>query len=274
MAQNPLQQHFRQPKIYISLPSHGVYNKPGTIEGDTDRIPVFGMTGMDEIIMKTPDALLTGESTAQVIGSCCPAIKDPWDLSNLDTDLILTAIRIATFGSELTMTNVCNACGTSNDYNLDLNVLIDHYGRCSYDNKLVVGELKITTRPLTYQQSTEFSLRNFQLQQQLKQLTDVAADEQTEFTSKVFKELAQIRNDVFTIGVESVDTGKVIVTERAFISEWIENADRDVMEAIRKHIQSNQQTWATPQHPVKCSDCGTEAKLSLDLDQSNFFVTA
>jgi hypothetical protein len=274
MAQNPLQQHFRQPKIYISLPSHGVYNKPGTIEGDTDRIPVFGMTGMDEIIMKTPDALLTGESTAQVIGSCCPAIKDPWDLSNLDTDLILTAIRIATFGSELTMTNVCDSCGTSNDYNLDLNVLIDHYGRCSYDNKLIVGELKITTRPLTYQQSTEFSLRNFQLQQQLKQITDVPADEQKEFTAKVFKELAQIRNDVFTIGVESVDTGKTIVTERAFISEWIENADRDVMEAIRKHIQSNQQTWATPRHPVKCSECGTEAKLSLDLDQSNFFVTA
>lgn len=274
MAQNPLQQHFRQPKIYISLPSHGVYNKPGSIDGDADRIPVFGMTGMDEIIMKTPDALLTGESTAKVIQSCCPAIKDPWDLSNLDTDLVLTSIRIATFGSELTLTNVCSNCASSNDYNLDLNVLIDHYSRCSYDNKLVVGDLKITIRPLTYKQSTEFSLRNFQLQQQLKQMADIPQDEQQEFTSSVFKELAQIRNDVFTAGVESVDTGKVVVTELPYIAEWIANADRSVMEAIRLQVEVNQKAWATPKHPVKCSECGTETSLSLDLDQSNFFVTA
>ena len=72
MSQNPLQQYFRQPKIYVKLPSQGMYSKPGAIAGDINGLPVYGMTGMDEIIMKTPDSLLSGESIAQVIKSCCP----------------------------------------------------------------------------------------------------------------------------------------------------------------------------------------------------------
>ena len=76
MSNNPLQQYFRQPKVFITLPSHGVYNKPGTITGSFENMPIFGMTGMDEILLKTPDALLTGESTVKVIQSCCPNIVD------------------------------------------------------------------------------------------------------------------------------------------------------------------------------------------------------
>ena len=57
MAQNPLQQYFRQPKIFIGLPSKGIFNKVGSVQGDVTHMPVFGMTGMDEILLKTPDAL-------------------------------------------------------------------------------------------------------------------------------------------------------------------------------------------------------------------------
>jgi len=70
MVQNPLQQYFRQPKIWVGLPSNGVYSESGTFDGDVSNMPIFGMTGMDEIILKTPDALITGESTIKIIQSC------------------------------------------------------------------------------------------------------------------------------------------------------------------------------------------------------------
>ena len=73
---NPLQQFFRQPKIYISLPSKGVYYPPGVFQGDYSNVPIMSMTGMDEIIMKTPDALFNGEAAYKVIESCCPFIKN------------------------------------------------------------------------------------------------------------------------------------------------------------------------------------------------------
>lgn len=276
MANNPLQQYFRQPKIFISLPSQGIYNKPGSITGDVTRIPVFGMTGMDEILMKTPDALLSGESTVTVIHSCCPSIADPWDLSALDIDIVLAAIRIATYGGIINITNTCSECQTPSDYELEVSKLIDHYNTCSYDNKLVLDELTVIVKPLCYQQTTDFSVRNFQLQQQMSQVYAMKDDDEgkkAEMT-RIYQELASLRNDVFAAGIESVDTGKVTVTERAYITEWLDNVDSAVMKAITKHIESNQLRWAAPAHKVKCENCGHEDSLAIDLDQSNFFVNA
>ena len=40
---NPLQKYFRQPKIYVQLPSKGLYYPPGTLAGDYTNVPVFAM---------------------------------------------------------------------------------------------------------------------------------------------------------------------------------------------------------------------------------------
>jgi DNA-directed RNA polymerase subunit K/omega len=40
MSVNPLQNYFRQPKIYIKLPSKGMYSDPGTFTVDVDKIAV------------------------------------------------------------------------------------------------------------------------------------------------------------------------------------------------------------------------------------------
>jgi hypothetical protein len=275
MAQNPLQQYFRQPKIFVGLPSQGVYCKTGTIQGDVNRMPIYGMTGMDEILLKTPDALLSGESTATVIKSCCPAITDAWDLPVNDIELMLTAIRIATFGNGLSITNTCKKCATDNEYTIDLSRLIDHYGSVTYDAKLVLKELTITTRPLSYKQSSDFQLENFNMQQKLKQLNTIEDEaERKTLVEQVFKDLGFLRNQVYTNQIESVDTGSIVVTEKAFIREWVDNADRDIMAAISKHIEGNRDKWTPPEHHVTCQNCGHEEDLTLDLDQSNFFVAA
>lgn len=275
MAQNPLQQYFRQPKIFVGLPSQGVYCKTGTIQGDVNRLPVFGMTGMDEILLKTPDALLSGDSTATVIKSCCPSITDAWDLPVSDIEMLLTAIRIATFGNGLVITNTCKKCATDNEYTIDLSRLIDHYSSVSYDATLVLKELTITTRPLSYKQSSEFQLENFTMQQQLKQLSAIEDEtERKSLVEKVFNELGLLRNQVYTNQIESVNTGTVNVTEKAFIREWVDNADRNIMVAISKHIEDNRNKWSPPEHHVTCQSCSHEEDLSLDLDQSNFFVDA
>jgi hypothetical protein len=275
MAQNPLQQFFRQPKIYVGLPSQGIYNKPGTITGDPTRIPVFGMTGMDEIIMKTPDALLSGESTARVIGSCCPAITDPWDVSLLDVDLLLTAIRIATFGNELSVTSICKECGTENSYDINLNAIIDYFSNCKYENTIVMQELTVVTRPLTYKQSSNFSIKNFETQQKLKQLVSMEDEHERKIAmDSLFAEVAGLRNEVLTLAIESVSTGSAVVTERQFIREWLDNADTAVVQVIFDHVEANKDRWATPKQHVKCTNCEHEQDLVVDLDQSNFFAKA
>ena len=42
-------------------------------------------------MMKTPDALVNGETTVEVIQSCMPNIKDAWKIPVIDLDVILIA---------------------------------------------------------------------------------------------------------------------------------------------------------------------------------------
>ena len=275
MPQNPLQQHFRQPKIYISLPSQGAYNKQGTINGDIAKIPVYGMTGMDEIILKTPDALLSGESTVNVIKSCCPNINNGWDVSMLDADMILTAIRIATYGNTIDVTHTCPKCSHENGYALDLGVVIDHFTHCKFDNAVVLQDLTINIQPLNYKQSTEFKLKNFKLQQKLSQAEFVEdASEQQLLINGIFKELSEIQTELYIASVESVQTGSTVVTERDYIAEFLSNCDKMIFDKIKESIEKNQKTWQMPLFPAKCEECASENKISLDLDQASFFALA
>jgi len=272
---NPLQQYFRQPKIFIKLPSEGLYNKPGTLQGDVTNMPVYGMTGMDEIIIKTPDSLLTGASTASMIVSCCPGIKDAWELSSIDLAMVLAAIRIATYGETMNVGHVCANCGADNEFEIELNRIIEHYMTCKYDNSVKLGDLVVKIQPLTYRQSTEFSLKNFRLQQQIGQVDSIEnKDEQQEFLNKMFRELALIQNDIYKASVESVETPTGVVTDKTFIAEWIEKCEKEVFDAIKAKNQQNASVWELPKYPVKCDGCGTEVNLIVDLDQSSFFARA
>jgi hypothetical protein len=274
MAQNPLEQFYRQPKIFIALPSGGIYNKLGSLIGDVTNLPIFSMTGMDEIIVKTPDALLTGESTVSIIESCCPAVKDGWEVTSLDTDLLLTAIRIATFGNTLEIIHTCPACTTENDYDIDLGSVIDHFSRCKYDNTVNHDGLSIKLQPLTYRQTTDFSLRNFKLQQQLRAAKNESDEEQQRIVALLFKELGVMQNDIYTASIESVDTGTSVVTDRNFIGEWMKNCDKIVFDKIRDQFNKNKEIWKIPDVSVKCNACEHEASVAINLDQASFFDPA
>lgn len=275
MTQNPLQSYFRQTKIYVKLPSNGVYSSPGAYQGDLTNMPVFGMTGMDEILMKTPDALFTSESTVQVIESCCPFIKNGWEVSNLDLDLILASIRIATFGNILEVTHNCTSCNTENDYSLDVSNIIDHFLSYQYDNMLVLDKLTVKLRPLTYRQSTDFSLKNYEIQQkfaQVKLLDDVA--QQQTVISELFKLANQLQFDIILACIESIDTGLIVVKELQFIAEWLNNSDADIVAGIKDRINKMKELATIPSYKVHCEECNAENSIIIELDQASFFARA
>ena len=275
MAQNPLQNYFRQPKVFLKLPSMGIYNKPEAIQGNVENIPVYGMTGMDEIILKTPDALISGESTVKVIQSCCPAIVDAWDVSNLDIDALLVAVRIATYGNTMNVSYTCKKCSTEADYEIELGKILEHFYSCTYDSRVVIGDLEVKLRPLTYKEVTGFNLENFALQKRLGQAVEFDdQEEKQKLIADIFKELGLLQNKIFIAGVDEVVTPDGVVTEYAYIKEWLENADRTLFDSLKAHINKNNDVWRIPENKIKCDNCGTEDAFSVELDQANFFANA
>ena len=135
----------------------------------------------------------------------------------------------------------------------------------------------VKTQPLTYKQSTEFALRNFALQQQLAQADKIEnREEQQQVINRLFQDLANMQNDLFWYSIESVEVGNTVVNEREYIREWILNCDRDIFDVLKEQIEKNKDTWVTPMYTVICenNECGSENKIRVDLDQSNFFVKA
>lgn len=270
---NPLQKYFRQPKIYVQLPSKGLYYQPGTLIGDYTNVPVFAMNGMDEILYKTPDALFSGEATVKVIESCCPFVKDAAQMPSIDVDLLIIAIRIATFGDILPYKKICPSCGEENSYDVDLKGYIDYFNGLKYDNKIQIGDLTITIRPLTYKELTEVNLENFKMQKTLVQLKDIDDEAvRQEQIDQVYRTLADVQTSIFIKSIETVQIPEGVVDEKEWIAEWVQNSDRDLFEQIKKKLEENKNSWQLPKQPVKCSACGAEDQLEIELDQANFFV--
>ena len=123
---NPLAGYMRQPKIYIRLASGGAYWPQGSISiPENGELAVYSMTAKDELTFKTPDALMNGQAVVDVIQSCVPAIKDAWKCPNIDLDLILVAIRIATYGETMEITHRVPKIDEEVTHQIDLRVLLD-----------------------------------------------------------------------------------------------------------------------------------------------------
>ena len=275
MANNPLKKYFRQPKIYVDLPSKGMFNKPGTLTSDPAKLPIFGMTGMDEIIVKTPDALLNGEATVKVVESCCPAIADAWDLSLLDLDLMLVAIRIATHGNTMTVTHTCASCQAINDYDIDLGNIVQHFAQCHYDNEIVLDEVSLTLKPLNYRQWNEFQIKNFGIQRKLNQTLQLEnEEEQSKLMSDLFNQVSVIQTEMIFAQIDSVKTQEGIVTQREFIREWLENSDAEIFDVVRKQVEKNRLAWQIPKVDAECPECKAHNDLIVEMDQANFFASA
>jgi len=275
MANNPLKKYFRQPKIYVDLPSKGIYSEPGSLIGDPENIPVFGMTGMDEIVMKTPDALLRGESTVRVIESCCPVVKNAWDISILDLDLLMVAIRIATYGNTMSVSHKCPHCEAENDFEIELSNIINHFKQCTYDGKIVLKDLIIKIRPLNYKTWTDFQIRSFTIQRQVVQATQLEDQEEAQkIVTGLFEQIASLQRETIIAQIDAVEVAEGVVDQKSFIQEWVENSEQIIFEEIKKRIESNRKLWEIPELAVTCPDCTKESSVAITVDQSDFFARA
>jgi len=151
-SNNPLKQYFRQPAIYIRLPSKGNFYPPGTLDMPPNgEIPVLPMTAIDEISYRTPDALFNGAAMVDVIQSCVPNIKNAWAIPAVDVDTILVGIRLASHGHDLDSSSQCPECKNDHEFTIDLRVLLDGIQAPDYNTCVRHGDLEFYFRPMTYQ---------------------------------------------------------------------------------------------------------------------------
>lgn len=281
IEQNPLRKYFRQPKVYITLPSKGKFYAEGSIEiPENKEFPVFAMTAKDELTMKTPDALLNGAATVEVIKSCVPNIKNPWHMPSIDLDAILIAIRIATYGDKMEIITKVPNIGEDRSFDIDLRQLLNKLVTKEYINNFEINEMTIVTRPLTYKEFTDASLKTFEEQRIFALVNDEKIPDQEKLSkfNESFQKLTNLTIDSLASSIVSITIGDTEVTNTSHIQEFIQNADKEFYQEVLKHIETQRDTFALEPLKVKANDedvakgAPKNYDVAITFDQSNFFA--
>lgn len=284
ISSNPLFKHFRQPKMYLTLPSNGRFYPAGSLNlKENGEYAVFPMTAKDELTLKTPDALLNGQATVDIIQSCIPDIKDAWQMPSLDIDATLVAIRMATYGDKLEMTITVPGTKEEKTFIIELSKVIESLLNGEFDTTLHHDGLTLEVKPLSYQEFTKSALKTFEEQRIISIVNDDSYSEEQKlqhFTNS-FKKLTDINISMVAQSIASIslnDDAGTKVTNRKHIEEFINNADKGFFKAVVSHLETQKNKFSIK--PIRIDSTAEEKALGapdsyevpVSFDTSNFFV--
>lgn len=274
---NPLKQYFRQPSIYIRLPSQGQFYPPGTLDMPPNlEIPVLPMTAVDEITYRTPDALFNGSAMVNVIHSCVPNIKNAWAIPAMDVDTILVGIRVASYGHSLELTSQCPKCKHEHEFSVDLRMVLDQLRTPDYNTPIHHGDLEFYFKPMTYQNLNENNQMQFEQQKLMALLPDAELPDAEKIASisDALRKITAITIDALCQSIGAVKTPSSLVTEPEFIRELMQNCDRTIFNSVRDHIIKLKTSSELQPLLIKCPECSHEYEQGMTLDMTSFFEAA
>jgi hypothetical protein len=273
MDNNPLRQYFRRPAVYFSLPSKGKdYNIDVLEMPESGELPVYPMTAIDEITVRTPDALYNGSAVADLIKSCVPAIKDPWRLNSNDLDAVLIAIRAAGGQDTLDIGTVCPKCQNEATYGINLVAVLSQLKHGDYDTLLSVNDLKIKFRPLTYKEMNTAALEQFNIQKAFGNIENIQdTEEKNTATQNAIRAITEATMKIISNTIEYIDTPTSRVEDKQFIDDFLHNCDGSVYIAIRDHNSELKNSTELKPLDIKCDNCTHEYQQPYTLNASDFF---
>lgn len=279
---NPLQKYYRQPAIYIKLPSGGrYYPKNVFTPTETGDIPILPMTVKDELAFKTPDAMINGQATVDVIKSCVPNLLDPWKMVNYDTDAVLLAIRIATYGETMNISFRVPGTTEEQSHTMNLPALLEDLGKATIvDDTTTSKGFKVEIQPLDYKTLTKIQIARFEQQKMYGTINSSAMTEEQKQTAfaKSFETLNTVNFSLLVDSIKSITTPDgTNVTDRAQIIEFCNMTDTKTITEIQDKLSELRLQAQIPPLKIKTTEeqikkgAPTSFEVPVTYDNSNFF---
>ena len=280
---NPLSKYYRQPGVYIKLPSGGKYFSEGAFQPTASgEIPVLPMTAKDELNFKTPDALLNGQATVDVIQSCVPNIKDAWQVVNHDVDTILLAIRIATFGENMDIEAPVPVTNEMQTHTVNLPGILETLKITDLKDEITTKSgFKIKVAPLTYKDLTKNQLAAFEQQKIYATVSNsqLGEDEKSLRFIQSFRKLSELNFEVLVDSLVSITTPDGTTTnDKAQIKEFFDNATAKITTEVQDALAELRLQGSIKPMKVKATEeqikAGVPAtyEVPITFDNANFFV--
>lgn len=279
MSENPLQSHFRAPKLYTRLPSAGkFYTEDVVTLTSSGEVEVYAMTSRDEVMMRNPDALLNGESVAKILTSCVPQVKKPRELLGADVDALMVAIQGATYGDEVTVETPCPECGNAVTGAGSVQGSLATMTEVPDDVKVEINGLVIELRPVTYETTIAAGVSNFQNARSMQSIALIDDDmEKLKAFNESYMKMAELNfivilDSIYSISGTDANGEEFIVTDRSNIQEYMENCESKVGKAVTQQVNKLGEAGIDKEVSIQCQNekCGHVFTTTLEFDPVNF----
>lgn len=262
-TQNPLLRKIKLPGATCRLPSGGMFYTSGELSPDTmnGEVHVYAMTTIDEIIMKSPDKMFSGDAIKEVFSRCIPQIMKPGELSAKDVDYLLAFLRKVTYGDEFEVSYNHECTPESKPHNYVISIG-EHLNRTKivdptsldamYHIELPNNQV-VALRPARYDDMLSLQ------QSQLKYMNVPEITDEETMDMIVESMLALIKS------VDGLD-------DRDMIGEWLRSIPVDWMKQITESIQSTTDWGIDITVQVVCKDCGQAITIAAPLNPVSFFI--
>lgn len=263
-TQNPLITTLkaRLPGETFRLPSQGLFYQNGELSEDVKdgEVHVFPLTALDEILLKTPDKLMSGTAITEVFARCIPQVKKPMALLSKDIDYLLMCLRLISYGEtiDIIYTHDCEDAKERN-YSVELRPLVSKAKPIdpttigvNYTVTLPSNQV-VSLRPPLYGSVLNLYLTSFEMQRMSSEDQFNAGKEQL--------------LDIVTDTIASVDG----YADRAMIREWIRELPAGWLDQISTATQTFSTWGPSSKWTTTCKDCGKEITIEIPLNPIAFF---
>lgn len=273
---NPLSQFNKKTARYIKIPSQGAGYSKGIKLSDSGELAVYPMTARDELMLKSPDALLNGQAVLEVLSHCVPDIASPEEILIIDLDAIMVAIRMATYGDEMDIIVECTSCNAPNTVGLSLPALLDQqtYWIGLTEIKLASG-IKVKLKPTTIKDKNRMSISSFDQMTELTQIdkeegktTDKMAKANKSFGNLVDLSLNLVAGSI----LEAVTPENLVIKDFAIIKEWVLDLSKSEFDLIDVALRELAKIGVPKSMNIKCDKCHAISETAINFNPSDFFA--
>jgi DNA-directed RNA polymerase subunit M/transcription elongation factor TFIIS len=280
MSQNPLQQFFRQPALYLTLPTKGKWYTPEIVEmTDENQIAVYPLSAINEIMLNTPDAMLNGQALENVIKDCAPSIKNAKRFMLPDLEALFVAIKSASNNGKMDYDRNCPSCNHENSYELQCQTLLDLMTSINDDDLTIRfgDDLLVHVTPYDFEMRQIFMRREFEEEKLLRQLNSENAEiDELLKAGKMAESVERLSRITFSLVSRSIE--KVImlktqttVTNRDHINEWLMSISKQQADLVIESVDKINKVGVMKTMNVQCTSCGHTWEDALSFDPSSFF---
>jgi len=255
---NPLLARVEMPGSTFQLPSRGLFYNNGELRDDVEvgEVHVSPMSAYDEILMKTPDQLYSGQAVEKVFKRCIRQILKPGELIAKDVDFLLVCLRQVTYGDdmEVSYTHTCEDAKTQN-YIIKLS---DFLSSTKKIDPTTVGKVYTTTLP----NGQVVKLHPSKFKDVIKMYQETEASSQS----------PESELDMAVFIIQSIIHSVDDITNPQHITEWIRQIPAGWLGDLTTVIEQASDFGPNFTLHTQCKDCGEDIEIHTPVNPISFFM--